>query len=98
MNLIEKFGLLEERFLSGAVSVEELRLGLEPLLRQVSKGNVDERVTVKVMNDLELVLFTLPAEEQSVAVAKLLGDARAFLEARVSGVPSERPLDSERVG
>jgi hypothetical protein len=82
MNALEKIGLLEDRFLSGEASVGELPLGLEPLLWQVSQGKLDEGAIRKIMNDLELILFTLPTDQQAASVAKLLKNARAFIETR----------------
>ena len=82
MNALEKIGLLEDRFLRGEVSVGELPLRLEPLLWQVSQGKLDEGAIRKIMNDLELMLFTLPADQQAASAAKLLKDAHAFIETR----------------
>lgn len=79
MNPFEKFRSLMDRFQSGEIPVEELPLNLEPLLWQASGEGQDEKGIRKIMNDLELVLFTLPAGEQRVAAAEVLEEARAFL-------------------
>ncbi len=93
MNVLEKIDLLEDRFLRGKVSAGELPLGLEPLLWQVSQGRLDEGSIRKIMNDLELILFTLPADQQGASVATLLKDARAFIEPRVQlGLVSGEPF------
>ena len=83
MNELEKIALLENRFLRGEVPLGELPLGLEPLLWQVSQGRPDERAIRKIMNDLELILFTLPADQQAASAARLLKDARTFIATRV---------------
>lgn len=85
MDLIEQFELLKNRFLGGEISTAELPLGLEPLLWKASKDRHDEESIRKILNDLELVLFTLPAEEQAVPATELLRSAQAFMEARSSG-------------
>ncbi len=82
MTILEKFFLLKNHFQSGEISVEELPLNLEPLLWQASRVEQDQKRVRKIMNDLELVLFTLPAEKQKAAVVKVLEDAEELLSVR----------------
>lgn len=92
MNALEKFELLEGRFLKGEVSTGELPLGLEPLLWQVSQDKLDEGAIRRIMNDLELILFTLPEVQQAASAAKLLKSARTFIESRTCATkPGSKP-------
>jgi hypothetical protein len=80
MTPIEKLERLEVRLRKGEVSVEDLPLNLEPLLGEAVQSKSDEEFVRKIMNDLELVLFTLLKENQLKAAEEIMGRARAFID------------------
>ena len=82
MNLTERINRVASRFDSGDFPIEELANHLEPLLEQASKTSDDEKIIKKIINDLEIIIFTLPSEAQKVAVRELLARAIVFVETR----------------
>ncbi len=72
-----RLGRLRESFQRGEIFIEDLPLHLEPLLWSAVEG--DEKVIIQIMNELEMVLFACPADQQLDRAFAVFDQAAVFL-------------------
>jgi hypothetical protein len=75
----EDVGSLKEQLANGEIDVSDLPLSLEPILWKAKDLPSDEQTIRRLMNDLELILYTRKKEDQVPAALQLLDEAARFV-------------------
>ena len=76
---------VRERFLAGAIPVEELLLHVEPLLRELVRTKEQEEEAKKLVNAIEIAIFTQPEPARSAVIGDLLSTAVRVVRAQEAG-------------
>jgi hypothetical protein len=78
LNFIEKAQNVRDRFIAGAIPVDEVVLHIEPILVQAASDAHGQAEVTRIVNALERRIYTENEPRRSGLIVDLLGAAVAF--------------------